>query len=133
GPLLLELPDEPLARGRDDDLVAVFLEDPRAGADQRLVVVGDENLGRKVGHRLSPRAARDRRCRRSRRAPWAARAGRRRTATPPSWLPRTARPRPGTRARENAPRRAARHPRRGRRPRGGRDGARAARTGCPRR
>src|SRR5437667_93135 len=134
GAFLLELPHEPLATGRDDDLVAVLLEDPHERADQRLVVVGDEDLGRgTVGHLLSPREARDRRCRRSRRAPWAAPAGRHRTGAPRSWPRRTARPRYGTAARENVPPRAVRHLRRGPLPRDGRAGGRGARRGCPRR
>src|SRR5207249_9718952 len=67
---------EPLAAGGDDHLVAVLLEDPGQGADQRLVVVGDEDPGRGVvGHLLSPQETRDRRCRRSPRAPWGRRGG----------------------------------------------------------
>src|SRR5205085_7316005 len=34
-----------LAARRRDHVVPVFLEDPRQGTHQRLVVVGDENLG----------------------------------------------------------------------------------------
>src|SRR6266566_5115825 len=141
GPLRFELADQSLAPGRRHHLVAVLFQDPREGADQGLVVVGDQNLAsssdrtlpgppgpprprprpRAVGHSaFSPRAGRDRRCRRSRSAPRGGRGARPPTAPRPSWRRPTARSPRGRGARETARRRAGRHRPPGRRPRAGR-------------
>src|SRR5205814_5563314 len=102
GALLLEPADEPLAAGRGDDLVPVLLEDPGQGPHQRLIVVGDEDLGGGLGHRVfNPRAARDPRCRRSPRAPWGGRGARHRSAPRPWSRHPTVPPPGGSAAREN--------------------------------
>ena len=52
--LLLELAEQSFPAGRDHHLVPLVLQDPAEGADQRLVVVGEENLGsRDAGHVVS--------------------------------------------------------------------------------
>ena len=50
--LRVQVVEEVLAPGHGEHLVAVFLEDPGQGAGERLVVVGDEDLGSE-GHSAS--------------------------------------------------------------------------------